>query len=57
MFFTTKVALIGDYNPSVTAHIAIPKAIAIVSQENDQSVEGVWVETENLAGVDSQGDP
>ena len=31
MPFTTKIALIGDYNPSVTAHIAIPKAIEIAN--------------------------
>lgn len=48
MSSATKVALIGDYNPSVTAHIAIPKAIAIASQ--DRLVEGVWVETESLSG-------
>ena len=50
MPLTTKIALIGDYNPSVTAHLAIPKAIEIASQENDRSAEGVWVETENLSG-------
>jgi CTP synthase (UTP-ammonia lyase) len=50
MPFTIKVALIGDFNPSVTAHIAIPKAIAIASKENNQNVEGVWVETKNLSG-------
>ena len=50
MLSTTKIALIGDYNSSVTAHIAIPKAIEIASRENDRNVEGIWVETENLSG-------
>lgn len=49
MSLTTKVALIGDYNPSVTAHIAIPKAVEIASQKNNHCVEGIWIETENLA--------
>ena len=50
MPFVTKIALIGDQDPSVTAHVAIPKAIKIASQERDRNVEGVWVETENLSG-------
>ena len=50
MPLTTKIALIGDYNPSVTAHLAIPKAIEIANHKNGRSVEGVWVETENLSG-------
>ena len=50
MLSTTKIALIGDYNPSVTAHVAIPKAIAIANKDNEQKVEGVWVNTANLVG-------
>ena len=43
MLSTTKIALIGDYNLSVTAHVAIPKAIAIANKNNEQNVEGVWM--------------
>lgn len=49
-FSTIKVALIGDYNPLVTAHVAVPKAIEIASRANDRNVEAVWVETASLSG-------
>lgn len=44
------VALVGDYNSSVTAHRAIPKALEIASREVDCVVESTWVATDELEG-------
>lgn len=38
-----KIALVGDYNESVIAHGAIPKALRLVG-----NVEGVWVPTDTI---------
>jgi len=46
-----RVALIGDYHPSVTAHICAPRAIALAAQEVGSSVSACWVETDWLASV------
>ena len=40
-----RIALVGDYNPDVLAHIAIPKAIDIASKTSDQPIECDWIET------------
>ncbi len=40
-----EVALIGDYNPSVTAHIAIPKALEINSKKNNCKTKYKWIDT------------
>lgn len=44
------IALIGDYNPSVTAHQAIPKAIDIAAQHLQQQVEYTWINSPDLVG-------
>ena len=43
-----RIALVGDYSPQVTAHLAIPKAIDIACTCIGQSVEGIWVATSSL---------
>jgi CTP synthase (UTP-ammonia lyase) len=48
MSVTEKIALIGDYNSSVTAHIAIPKALDIATKNNIHNLESTWIETTNL---------
>ncbi len=48
MSVSKKIALIGDYNASVTAHIAIPKALDIATKNNSQNLESTWIETINL---------
>jgi len=45
------VALIGDYNPSVTAHVAIPPALALAAQALEVDVEPVWTPTTELTGA------
>ncbi len=59
-----RIALVGDYSPAVTAHRAIPKALALsaphvvgveaagsgAAAAEDVRVEPVWLGTEQLAG-------
>jgi CTP synthase (UTP-ammonia lyase) len=44
-----RIALIGDYNPSVKAHQAIPRALALAS-EGDIDCHWEWVHTSTLTG-------
>jgi CTP synthase (UTP-ammonia lyase) len=43
------IALVGDYNPSVTAHIAIPKALELTSRFLNIELEYHWLNTETIA--------
>jgi CTP synthase (UTP-ammonia lyase) len=43
-----RVALVGDFDPAVVAHQAIPKALELAG------VEGVWVHTSSISRVDEQ---
>ncbi len=45
---TIRIGLIGDYNPEVKAHIAIPKALAFASDAIGRDVAGEWLGTETL---------
>lgn len=49
---TIRIALIGDYKPTVTAHQAIPKALEIASRTIGEPVDYDWIETGTLDGVD-----
>lgn len=44
----TRVALIGDHDPTVIAHSAIPRALQAAAAEIDQPVEWEWLGTELL---------
>lgn len=46
---TIKIGLIGDYAPEVTAHVAIPQALALAARETGIEVEATWLATESLA--------
>ncbi|SPE40281.1 CTP synthase [Candidatus Sulfopaludibacter sp. SbA3] len=50
MHSTIRVALIGDFNDQQKAHIAIPRSLALAS---DDSVESVWVPTDAVGRGDS----
>ncbi len=41
-----KIGLIGDYQPNVTAHIAIPKALKLSSEKLNCEVEYIWLDTD-----------
>ena len=45
----TRIALVGDQNESVTAHRAIPEALAIAAASCGRSIELQWVDTATLA--------
>lgn len=57
---TVRVALVGDYNPEVKAHRAIPLAVARAAEAMGMAVEPAWIATpllearvaEQLAGFD-----
>src|SRR5512143_1919603 len=41
-----RIALVGDYNRDVTAHQAIPRALALAQEATGVAVAPVWVSTE-----------
>jgi CTP synthase (UTP-ammonia lyase) len=49
-----RVALVGDFNPSVVAHQAIPKALELAGAQHGFEVEGVWVHTNSIFDVEVQ---
>ncbi len=49
-----RVGLVGDYDPEVRAHVAIPKALALASAAEGRAVEADWLATSSLGG-DSGG--
>ncbi len=51
---TVRIALVGDFNPAVTAHQAIPKAINIAAAEIGISAEYDWIATPRLDGGEQQ---
>lgn len=48
---SVRIALIGDFNASVTAHRAIPEALRLAAAEIDQPLEGVWLHTSTLTDI------
>ena len=43
-----RIALVGEYNPAVTAHLAIPRAIELAAAGLPRQVEPVWIPTPSL---------
>ena len=54
MFPPLRVALIGDHNPSVIAHQAIPKALLLAALPGGVAVEPVWTHTSSITGRDEE---
>ncbi len=44
-----RIAIVGDYNPEVTAHRAIPEALRISASTLDAEVELMWLPTPSVA--------
>jgi CTP synthase (UTP-ammonia lyase) len=42
---TVRIGLIGDFNPDVLAHIAIPQALTLAARKIECSVETEWLPT------------
>lgn len=51
---TIRIALIGDYNPAVTAHQAIPKALELASQVSENQIEYSWIGTDTIPPAASE---
>jgi len=45
---SARIALIGDYNASLTAHITIAPALELAAKALDVDVEPVWIHTSKL---------
>jgi CTP synthase (UTP-ammonia lyase) len=45
---TVRIALIGDYNSAVKAHVAIPQALAMAGNACGCAVEPVWFTTDQI---------
>ncbi|KAE9644365.1 CTP synthase [Pseudomonas sp. PB106] len=43
-----RIALIGDYDPQVTAHQAIPVALGLVAEHLGQALQFEWLATEQI---------
>ena len=43
-----RIALIGDYDPQVTAHQAIPVALGLVAEHLNRDVQFQWLPTEQI---------
>ena len=42
------IALIGDYDPQVTAHQAIPVALGLVAEHFGQTLQLEWLATDQI---------
>ena len=51
---TLRVALVGDFDPTVVAHQAIPKALNLAGTQHGVEVEPVWAHTSAITRVDAQ---
>jgi CTP synthase (UTP-ammonia lyase) len=49
-FIEIRVALIGDYNPAVIAHQAIPEALRLAAVAGGVEIEPVWTHTASITG-------
>lgn len=47
------IALIGDYDPAIAAHRAIPRALELAAQAIEHPVQPMWVSTDTLTEVSS----
>ena len=44
-----RIALVGDYNPAVIAHQAIPEALRLAGLQTGDKIEGIWLHTSSIA--------
>ena len=49
-----RVALVGDYNPAVIAHQAIPEALRLAAVASSVKIEPVWTHTASITGEPGQ---
>jgi CTP synthase len=46
-----KLALVGDYNPQITAHAAIPRALELACAATGSALEWTWIGSEKITGA------
>jgi len=51
---TIHIGLIGDFNPDVTAHRAIPRALALAAEAEECQAETVWLATDQIRAGDRE---
>jgi CTP synthase (UTP-ammonia lyase) len=51
---TLRVALVGDFDASVVAHLAIPKALNLAGGKHGVEVQHLWVHTSSIVRADGQ---
>jgi CTP synthase (UTP-ammonia lyase) len=51
---TLRVALVGDFNPSVVAHKAIPLALNLAGNQKGVAVQPLWAHTSSIIQADTQ---
>lgn len=44
-----RIALVGDYSPSVTAHRAIPIALKLTTEATGRPIDGVWCDSTHVS--------
>src|SRR6516162_8268284 len=49
-----RVALVGDFDPSVVAHQAIPKALELAGAHHGVRVEGTWIHTSSISRAEDR---
>jgi CTP synthase (UTP-ammonia lyase) len=49
-----RVALVGDFDPSVVAHQAIPKALELAGAQHGVEVEPTWVHTGSISRAEAR---
>jgi len=45
----TRIALVGDYRPDVTAHVCAPRALHLAASDAGVTLASSWIETNTLA--------
>jgi CTP synthase (UTP-ammonia lyase) len=43
------IALVGDYDPQITAHRAIPRALELIARQTGQDIRSQWLATDAIA--------
>jgi CTP synthase (UTP-ammonia lyase) len=51
---TIHIGLIGDFNPDVTAHRAIPRALALAAEAEECQAELTWLATNKIRAADRE---
>ncbi len=50
---TVRIGLVGDFDPTVTAHQAIPMALQLAGESNGANVTTNWLPTDEITDVES----